>query len=167
MFIPLFKPPKIQTICVFSDFQKITMFLQISLILSFFAKVYLAKSFKIVHLRKFISQSFSYFSLSIFCMIKPMLPRNLNLKNFSEISWFAKVYLAKYFTLLSSRRIIQKIRFSPLMKVSLIKVTWNWKNKFCENLCSSCFWLHFQISSKIHNAAISKYLGIHKAFITI
>ena len=86
-------------------------FSQISLILFFFAKVHRTKNLKIVHLRKFISQSFSYFSLSIFCIIKPHIS---NLKEFSKISSFAKAYLAKYFTLLNSRKLIQNILiFSP------------------------------------------------------
>ena len=37
-----------------------------------------------------------------------------DLRKFSKISWFAKVYLAKYFTLLNSRKFIQKTSdFSP------------------------------------------------------
>ena len=77
---------------------------QISLILFFFAKVYIEKNFKIVPLESFISQSFSYFNF------------------FSKHSWF--LYLAKYFTLLISQKFIQKFWFFPLVKFSLITVTW-------------------------------------------
>ena len=84
--------------------RKSERFSQVSLILFFFAKVYPEKNLKIILLQKFISQSFSCLNF------------------FVKYSWF--LYLAKYFTLLISQKFIQKFWFFPLVKFSLIKVTW-------------------------------------------
>ena len=94
----------------------------------------------IVHLWKFLSQSFSYFSISISCIIK----RHVSKKLFSNISWFAKVYLAKYFTLLNSRKSIQKSLIFSIVKVSLIKGTWKLKNWILWKLILFMFLTSFQ-----------------------
>ena len=84
--------------------RKSERFSQVSLILCFFAKVYLEKNLKIVLLQKFMWKSFSYLNF------------------FSKYSWF--LYLAKYCTLLISQKFIQKFWFFPFVKFSLIKASW-------------------------------------------
>ena len=114
-----------QKICVLSVFQKMAMFLakiwfhkilqsdkfsQISLILSFFTKVYFSRIWK-SSICKSLSRRFFLICLSL-SIIKPLVSKKL--KKVSKISWFSKVYLAKYFTLLNSQKFIQNIlAFSP------------------------------------------------------
>ena len=59
----------------FTEYFNWKIFLQISQILSFFTKVYLGENLKLFI--KFISQSFSCFSLSIFCILKPHVSKKI------------------------------------------------------------------------------------------
>ena len=128
---PFFKPPKIQTICSLSVFQKITMFLAKiwfyritllftkQLILSFFCENLYCEKSEIVHLQNFILQSFSYFSLSIFLYHKTPCFQETILRNFQKFHDSRKFIQLNILHYSIRKSLSQKNRFF----LSLIKAT--------------------------------------------
>ena len=126
-----------------------------------FDKIQSCKKQEIVHLQKLILQWFSFlFFFFNFFIIKRHVSKKLKkLRNSLSckmfyITQFTKLYIKSYY-------------FSPLWKFLELKWLEKWRNKICEKLCLSCFWFCFKISWKVDQSFFSKYLDIHKVFITI